>query len=127
MDHTWYQFIIRTDDQEGFMKLREAYEAAIRFAENDSEKTKNSNNEIRYYDNDEVDAAVKAHIKKLEVIYNDIDKRRDSELWRDWLDDEVCKNDSHIDSETDSDNKASVEVAEIIIVSNYAILMNIQN
>ena len=42
-------------------------------------------------------------------------------------DDEVCKNDSHIDSETDPDNKASVEVAEIIIVSNYAILMNIQN
>ncbi len=90
------------DDQEGFIKLRQAFETAREYALNGDKEEKNEGSKERYSENDEVDAAVKAHIKDLEIIYSDIKTRRDKELWSQWLADDICTDLDTVDAMTEA-------------------------
>jgi len=100
------------DDQEGFMRLREAYELAIANLENqekkagdgDGEEASESNELVEekrliplnlydgytFADDSYIDGLVKEHIKKLIYIYSDFDRRLDIKEWEAWFADPVC-------------------------------------
>lgn len=90
------------DDQEGFMKLRQAFEAAREYAANGDVEENNDENTVRYSENDEIDAAVKEHISKLDEIYCDMKTRLDVSLWKEWLSADICKNIDSVDSMTEA-------------------------
>ena len=73
------------DDQEGFMRLREAFEMAIKFAREDDVLTDKSQGKP---DSEKTD--VDRHIDKLNEIYSDIHKRKDLNLWKEWFADPLC-------------------------------------
>ncbi len=74
------------DDQDGFMRLREAFEMAINYAREDDVLAGDDNNEKSEAEKTDIDR----HIDKLDEIYSDIFKRRDLDVWREWLSDPLC-------------------------------------
>ena len=72
------------DDAEGFMLLREAFEMAMKFATEDD--VLEDGQEVSNENKTEVDL----HIDKMNEIYRDVFKRRDIELWKEWLADPLC-------------------------------------
>ena len=86
------------DDQEGFMKLRAAFEAAREYAAKGDEEENSEEDSVRYNDNDEIDRAIKEHISKLDAIYCDMNTRLDTSIWKEWLNADICKNIDSVDS-----------------------------
>lgn len=80
------------DDQEGFMKLREAFENAMAYAKSEDlgEEEKKQDGPV-FSEDPAVDAAIKEHIRKLNDIYSDFDKRRDENLWKEWAANPICR------------------------------------
>ncbi|MBQ9610421.1 MAG: tetratricopeptide repeat protein [Lachnospiraceae bacterium] len=70
------------DDQEGFMKLREAYEEALRYSDTDSDYDDS-------YEEDEGGIYCPEELKKLhselKELYKDFNKRIDEKIWTDFL------------------------------------------
>ncbi len=86
------------DDQEGFMKLREAFEEAREYAARGDEEENKDEDSVKYNDNPEIDAAIKEHISKLDAIYSDMKTRLDVDIWKEWLNADICKNIDSVDS-----------------------------
>ena len=74
------------DDAEGFMLLREAFEMAMNFAREDDALEDGDDVDDEPQEKTEVDL----HIDKARVIYEDINKRRDINLWEEWVNDPLC-------------------------------------
>ena len=63
------------DNQEGFMRLRKAYEEAIEYTKSEEEEK----------------GEIELWIDKVEEIYNDFNKRMDIENWKELFRDDVCQ------------------------------------
>ena len=66
------------DDPEGFSAFRAAYESILKELDKKVKASEGDNSPLDLF------------IKQLTDIYNDIDKRRDDNLWKELLEDEVC-------------------------------------
>ena len=78
------------DDPEGFKLLREAYEMARSYASKE-EKQENEGNVPIEEIPDEEKTEVERHMAKAMAIYKDVFKRRNPELWEQWLKDPICE------------------------------------
>ena len=67
------------DDPEGFKNLREAYELALHPPKEDKEKEPAPDDDIAKW------------LKKVEAVYKDMYRRRDTENWKELLDDPLCR------------------------------------
>ena len=97
------------DDQEGFKKLRRAYEEAMEYAdreENDNPE-KNSNNEVTENDGGKKKTEVDLWIDRIDRIYTDAATRRDVNIWRDILNDPLCED---LDTEIEASEKLLVYI-----------------
>lgn len=93
------------DDQAGFMRLREAYEQAIAFA-NETEEKKDDIEDLK--NGDQVDQ----WIYRISRIYEDVDKRRDPVNWQKAFEADVCK-------ELDLDAEAAERLLVFIMSHHY--------
>ncbi|MBR1815645.1 MAG: tetratricopeptide repeat protein [Lachnospiraceae bacterium] len=69
------------DDQEGFMKLREAYEEALRYADSDNEEETYEADDGDFYCPEEL----KDLLGELKTLYRDFNKRIDENVWNKFL------------------------------------------
>ena len=75
------------DDQDGFMRLREAFEMAMNFAREDDIQNEDGGVSGKP---EEEKTDIDRHIDKLDEIYSDISKRTNLDLWKEWLADPIC-------------------------------------
>lgn len=71
------------ENQKGFMELRQAYEEALKSA--DEEDAAETNEE-----DDFPDTPVGNWMRKVSEVYRDINRRRDIAVWKELLEDDVC-------------------------------------
>lgn len=82
------------DDQEGFKRLREAYEAAMTWARQaEAEACETEKSEVDLW------------IGQVDQVYTDITRRRDRECWKRLLEDPVCEG---LDTSLDAKNQLMV-------------------
>ncbi|MBE5925076.1 MAG: tetratricopeptide repeat protein [Lachnospiraceae bacterium] len=87
------------DDQEGFMKLRRAYEEALAYAANPDEGDKEEDS------SDEKKSDVDKWIDEIEKIYNDVAFRRDESKWEAVFKSSLCDD---LDTELEAGEKLLV-------------------
>ena len=107
------------DDQDGFMRLREAFEMAMNYAREDDVQngdggeSGNSGKSEKSKKSEEEKTDIDRHIDKLDEIYSDIYKRTNLNLWKEWLADPIC---TELDT-TDSMREATL----VYIMEHYLI------
>ncbi|MBO4591291.1 MAG: hypothetical protein J5684_01855 [Eubacterium sp.] len=78
------------DDPEGFKKLRNAYEEAVKYA---AEELKKSENNGRVTASDKPDSEkndIDRHMDRAAEIYSNLETRLNEDLWKEWLDAPQC-------------------------------------
>ncbi|MDE6434850.1 MAG: tetratricopeptide repeat protein [Lachnospiraceae bacterium] len=82
------RYVNPEDDEEGFKELRRAYEEALEYASQPEDEGLNDadESEYGYGKKDEVDE----WLKRIDMIYQDVVKRRDESMWEPVLHDPVC-------------------------------------
>lgn len=82
------------DDAEGFMRLRSAYEMAIRYInEPDQEATGSAKNDVDSW------------IDRVNAVYSSLEKRRKEEYWEELFKDDIC---TGLDTSTEAREKLLV-------------------
>ena len=87
------------EDNDGFMKLRQAYEEALRLADTEDEKQE--------------EGPVEQWIAKVDAIYQNFAKRCDAASWQEVLDDDVCLS---LDTQKECSIALLVYLAEHIMI-----------
>lgn len=98
------------DDQDGFMRLREAFEMAMNFAREDDIQNGDGAPSGK---SEEEKTDIDRHIDKLDEIYSDIFKRTDLGLWKEWLADPLC---------TELDTTDSMREAVLVYIMEHYML-----
>lgn len=93
------------DDQEGFKKLRVAYEVALEYSRSEEET------EEKFQPVTDIDF----YIERIEKVYKDIRLRFDTEIWKDLLDNPLCE---ELDTSTEVRERVMIFLMNHIHISH---------